>query len=319
MSKPPNASYPRAIFLMGPTASGKTNLALALHQALLVDLISVDSALIYRGMDIGTDKPSTKELLLSPHRLLNIRDPSETYSAAEFSRDALIEMKRITHSGRVPLLVGGSMFYYKALKDGLSPLPPSNPEVRQHIQDMAYQKGWNAVRHQLYCIDPISAQCIHINDTQRLSRALEVCLISGQRFSDLTKRSGQSLPYNISAFAVSPISRALLNQRIEKRVHNMLKLGFEYEVRQLFERGDLHAFMPSMRCVGYRQMWSYLSGIINYETMVCQTIYATRQLAKKQMTWLRNWRDNIYWFDSDQLDTAYKKILQICLTQDKKD
>ncbi|VFP86328.1 tRNA (adenosine(37)-N6)-dimethylallyltransferase MiaA [Candidatus Erwinia haradaeae] len=316
MSKQLNINYPRAIFLMGPTASGKTNLALALQKSLLVDLISVDSALIYRGMDIGTAKPSLEELLVSPHRLLNIRDPSETYSAAEFCRDALIEMDSITKSGRIPLLVGGTMFYYKALKDGLSPLPPSSPEVRQYIQDIAHTKGWNTVYRQLYYIDPTAAKYIHINDTQRLSRALEVFLISGQTFTDLTKRSGQSLAYNICTFAIAPISRDLMNQRIEKRVHDMLKLGFEYEVKKFFERGDLHAGMSSMRCVGYRQMWSYLSGKINYQNMVCQTIYATRRLAKNQMTWLRSWPDSVYWLDSDQFDDAYNKILQIILMQD---
>ncbi|VFP80559.1 tRNA (adenosine(37)-N6)-dimethylallyltransferase MiaA [Candidatus Erwinia haradaeae] len=316
MTKQLNINYPRAIFLMGPTASGKTNLALALQKTLLVDLISVDSALIYKGMDIGTSKPSLEERLLSPHRLLNIRDPSETYSAGEFCRDALIEMDSITKSGRIPLLVGGTMFYYKALKDGLSPLPPSNPEVRQYIQDIAHIKGWDAVHRQLYSIDPTAAKYIHANDTQRLSRALEVFLISGQTITGLTKKSGRSLPYNISEFAIAPISRDLINQRIEKRVHDMMKFGFEYEVKEFFERGDLHADMSSMRCVGYRQMWSYLSGKINYQNMVCQTIYATRRLAKNQMTWLRGWSDDVCWLDSDKFDCAYKKILQIILMQD---
>ncbi|WP_157993846.1 tRNA (adenosine(37)-N6)-dimethylallyltransferase MiaA [Candidatus Erwinia haradaeae] len=302
---------PQAIFLMGPTASGKTKLALALRKIALVDLISVDSALIYRGMDIGTAKPSIKEDMDLSHHLLDIRDPSESYSVAEFRCDALEAMEKISQKGYIPLLVGGSMLYYKILIDGLSPLPSSNPLIRQKIKNIAHKIGWRALHNKLCHIDPISGNRIHHNDTQRLSRALEVFFISGRTLSELTQAPKELLPYNISTFAVAPINRSLLNERIEKRFHHMLHLGFENEVRVLFERGDLNSNMSSIRCVGYYQMWSYLSGIIDYHTMIYQTICATRQLAKRQMTWLRNWKQDIYWLDSDNFDISSKKVLSI--------
>ncbi|VFP84360.1 tRNA dimethylallyltransferase [Candidatus Erwinia haradaeae] len=312
-----DASYPMAIFLMGPTASSKTKLALALRQMAPVDLISVDSALIYRGMDIGTAKPSMDKGSPISHHLLDIRDPSEVYSVAEFRRDAIEEMQNITQKGCIPLLVGGSMLYYKTLMDGLSPLPSSNPAVRQNIQITAKKIGWRALHDQLCHIDPVSAQRIHYNDSQRLSRALEVFFITGCTLTELIKTRREPLAYNISAFAVAPKDRLLLNQRIERRLSHMLQLGFEEEVRVLFKRGDLDSNMPSMRCVGYRQMWFYLSGIIDYPTMIYQTVCATRQLAKRQMTWLRNWEQEIHWLDSDNLDMALKTVLKVLNTQIK--
>ncbi|WP_168386356.1 tRNA (adenosine(37)-N6)-dimethylallyltransferase MiaA [Erwinia amylovora] len=310
MSEQCTAGLPKAIFLMGPTASGKTALAIALRQALPVELISVDSALIYRGMDIGTAKPSAQEQALAPHRLLDIRDPSEAYSAAEFRRDALAEMAEITRRGNIPLLVGGTMLYYKALLEGLSPLPSADPEVRQRIEQMAREAGWQALHRQLCDIDPVAAHRIHPNDPQRLSRALEVFFISGKTLTELIKTSGEALPYDVSQFAIAPASRELIHQRIEQRFHQMLASGFEAEARALFARGDLHTEMPSIRCVGYRQMWSYLSGEINYDDMIYRGVCATRQLAKRQMTWLRGWKD-VHWLDSEQPDAAYSRVLQV--------
>ena len=241
---------------MGPTASGKTALAIALRKVLPVELISVDSALIYRGMDIGTAKPDAAELSAAPHRLLDILDPAEAYSAADFRRDALAEMADIVAAGRIPLLVGGTMLYFKALLEGLSPLPSADPEVRARIEQQAAEQGWNALHQQLQEIDPVAAARIHPNDPQRLSRALEVFFISGKTLTELTQTSGDALPYKVHQFAIAPASRELLHQRIEQRFHQMLASGFEAEVRALFARGDLHTDMPSIRCVGYRQMWS---------------------------------------------------------------
>lgn len=296
-------------FLMGPTASGKTALAIALRKVLPVELISVDSALIYRGMDIGTAKPDAAELSAAPHRLLDILDPAEAYSAADFRRDALAAMADIVAAGRIPLLVGGTMLYFKALLEGLSPLPSADPEVRARIEQQAAEQGWNALHQQLQEIDPVAAARIHPNDPQRLSRALEV-FISGKTLTELTQTSGDALPYQVHQFAIAPASRELLHQRIEQRFHQMLASGFEAEVRALFARGDLHTDMPSIRCVGYRQMWSYLNGEIPYDEMVYRGVCATRQLAKRQVTWLRGW-EGVHWLDSEQPEQALNKVLQV--------
>lgn len=305
-----NLDQPPAIFIMGPTASGKTALSIALRQRLPVELVSVDSALIYRGMDIGTAKPSAAELALAPHRLIDIRDPAESYSAADFRKDALKEMADITAAGRIPLLVGGTMLYFKALLDGLSPLPSADPQVRQRIEQQAAELGWEVLHQQLAEIDPVAAARIHPNDPQRLSRALEVFFISGKTLTELTKISGETLPYRVHQFAIAPVSRELLHQRIELRFHQMLDAGFETEARALFDRGDLHTDMPAIRCVGYRQMWSYLSGEIDYDEMVYRGICATRQLAKRQMTWLRGW-GSVQWLDSDKPGEALDSVIQV--------
>ncbi|HDL8485208.1 TPA: tRNA (adenosine(37)-N6)-dimethylallyltransferase MiaA [Yersinia enterocolitica] len=305
-----NLDQPPAIFIMGPTASGKTALSIALIQRLPVELVSVDSALIYRGMDIGTAKPSAEEQALAPHRLIDIRDPAESYSAADFRKDALKEMADITAAGRIPLLVGGTMLYFKALLDGLSPLPSADPQVRQRIEQQAAELGWEALHQQLAEIDPVAAARIHPNDPQRLSRALEVFFISGKTLTELTKISGETLPYQVHQFAIAPVSRELLHQRIELRFHQMLDAGFETEARALFDRGDLHTDMPAIRCVGYRQMWSYLSGEIDYDEMVYRGICATRQLAKRQMTWLRGW-GSVQWLDSDKPGEALDSVIQV--------
>ncbi len=295
---------------MGPTASGKTALAIRLRQTLPVELISVDSALVYKGMDIGTAKPDAHELSQAPHRLLDIIDPAQAYSAADFRRDALKEMAEIVAAGRIPLLVGGTMLYFKALLEGLSPLPSADAAVRAEIERQAAEQGWDALHRKLQEIDPIAAQRIHPNDPQRLSRALEVFFISGKTLTELTQTSGEALPYQVHQFAIAPASRELLHQRIEQRFHQMLASGFEAEVRALFARGDLHTDMPSVRCVGYRQMWSYLAGEISYDEMVYRGICATRQLAKRQMTWLRGW-EGVHWLDSAAPEQAYSDVLQV--------
>ncbi|KID01858.2 tRNA (adenosine(37)-N6)-dimethylallyltransferase MiaA [Hafnia alvei] len=305
-----NNSLPPAIFIMGPTASGKTALAMSLRQRFPVELISVDSALIYRGMDIGTAKPTAEELAQAPHRLIDIRDPAESYSAADFRADALREMAAITAEGKIPLLVGGTMLYFKALLEGLSPLPAADPEVRAQIEKQAQELGWEALHRQLQQVDPVSAARIHPNDPQRLSRALEVFLISGKTLTELTKISGETLPYNVQQFAIAPATREQLHQRIALRFEQMMAAGFEAEARALFERGDLHTDLPSVRCVGYRQMWSYLEGEIGYDEMVYRGICATRQLAKRQMTWLRGW-ESVHWLDSDEPLQALESVAHV--------
>ncbi|MBB6116986.1 tRNA dimethylallyltransferase [Rahnella inusitata] len=303
-------SAPPAIFIMGPTASGKTALAMSLMKHLPVELISVDSALIYRGMDIGTAKPTAEELADAPHRLIDILDPTQAYSAADFRADALREMAEITARNKIPLLVGGTMLYFKALLEGLSPLPQADAAVRERIEKQAQEQGWNALHDQLSEIDPVAAMRIHPNDPQRLSRALEVFYISGKTLTELTKISGDTLPYRVHQFAIAPTRRELLHSRIEERFSQMLSNGFEDEVRTLLARGDLHTDLPSIRCVGYRQMWSYLSGEFDYDEMVYRGVCATRQLAKRQMTWLRGW-DNVEWLDSEKPDDALSRVIQV--------
>lgn len=298
------------IFLMGPTASGKTKLATQLHKILPVDIISVDSALVYRGMDIGTAKPTLDEQRITPHRLIDIRDPAEPYSAADFRHDALREIEEIINLGRIPLLVGGTMLYFKALLDGLSPLPPADQGIRKQIEQIASTQGWQIIHKKLCEVDPVAAQRIHPNDPQRLSRAYEVYLITGKSMTELTRERSDSLPYKVHQFAIAPNNRALLHKRIEERFHIMLTDGFEGEVKALFARKDLHESLPSIRCVGYRQMWAYISGNIDYDKMVYQGVCATRQLAKRQMTWLRGWPD-VTWLDSDNMDMSLKSIAQV--------
>ncbi|MBP9641938.1 MAG: tRNA (adenosine(37)-N6)-dimethylallyltransferase MiaA [Budvicia sp.] len=301
---------PTAIFLMGPTASGKTALASALYKHLPVDVISVDSALIYRGMDIGTAKPTAAELLDTPHRLIDIRDPAESYSAADFRADALKEMADIVAAGRIPLLVGGTMLYFKALLEGLSPLPPADSAVRERIEQDAERLGWGALHQQLLQIDPVAGARIHPNDPQRLSRALEVFYISGKTLTELTQVAGDALPYLVHQFAIAPSSRELLHQRIEDRFHQMVAAGFEDEVKSLMARGDLHPDLPAIRCVGYRQMWSYLNGDIGHDEMVYRGVCATRQLSKRQMTWLRGW-EGINWLNSEDLSHSLERVVGV--------
>ena len=300
---------PLAIFLMGPTASGKTDLAIQLRQQLPVEVISVDSALIYRGMDIGTAKPSKAELALAPHRLIDICDPAESYSAANFRTDALREMQEISAQGKIPLLVGGTMLYYKALLEGLSPLPSADEKVRSEIEAKAALIGWSGLHQELSKIDPISAQRINPNDSQRINRALEVFYLTGKTLTELTAQKGEALPYDILQFAIAPEQREVLHLRIEQRFHKMIELGFQQEVEKLYRRPDLNENLPSIRCVGYRQMWEYLRGDHDHDEMVFRGICATRQLAKRQITWLRGWTSPIQWLDSLQPAQALEKVL----------
>ena len=304
-----NPQKPLAIFLMGPTASGKTDLAIQLRQSLPVEVISVDSALIYRGMDIGTAKPSAAELALAPHRLIDIRDPAESYSAANFRHDALREMQEISAQGKIPLLVGGTMLYYKALLEGLSPLPSADETLRAKIEQRAKQIGWAGLHQELAKIDPVAAARINPNDSQRINRALEVFYLSGKSLTELTALKGEELPYQLLQFAIAPEQRDVLHQRIELRFHKMLELGFQQEVEKLYQRGDLHEDLPSIRCVGYRQMWEFLRGDYDYEEMVFRGICATRQLAKRQITWLRGWKSPLQWLDSLQPEQAKQQVL----------
>jgi len=314
---------PPAIFLMGPTASGKTDLALALADVLPCELISVDSALIYRGMDIGTAKPDRATLARYPHRLVDIRDPAESYSAAEFRADALAAMGEITARGRIPLLVGGTMLYYKTLLEGLADMPSADPAVRAELEAWAAAEGWEALHRELDRVDPESAARIHPNDPQRLTRALEVYRVSGLSMSEhrhLHRQAAQNsgpeapdasqFPYTVAQFAIAPEQRQVLHERIARRFHLMLEQGFVEEVEALRLRGDLHAGLPSIRAVGYRQVWDYLDGRLGREEMVERGIIATRQLAKRQFTWLRGWKD-LHWLDSlagDNLSRALKYL-----------
>ena len=301
---------PTAIFSMGPTASGKTDLAIRLRSQLPVEVISVDSALIYKGMDIGTAKPSKQELIRAPHRLIDILDPAESYSAMNFRDDALREMAQISAQGKIPLLVGGTMLYYKALLEGLSPLPSADERVRAEIERNAAQQGWAALHQELAKIDPISARRINPNDSQRINRALEVFYISGKTLTQLTAEKGEGLPYDVLQFAIAPQDRRLLHDRIERRFHRMIELGFQQEVEKLYARDDLHINLPSIRCVGYRQMWEYLQGNYGHDEMVFRGICATRQLAKRQITWLRGWQTPLRWLDSLQPKAAEESVLR---------
>ncbi|MCP3869461.1 MAG: tRNA (adenosine(37)-N6)-dimethylallyltransferase MiaA [Gammaproteobacteria bacterium] len=297
-----HTDLPGAIFLMGPTASGKTSLAIDLVRHLPCEIISVDSALVYRGMDIGTAKPDLEQLAIAPHRLIDICDPDDAYSAARFREDALTEMAAISAAGRIPLLVGGTMLYFRALQYGLSELPQANAELRSRLSAQADQRGWGELHRELAQLDPVAAQRIHINDPQRIQRALEVYYLTGQPISELQKRDGrQVLDYQVLKLVLSPRDRALLHTRIEARFLRMLELGFENEVRELLRVQPALARMPSMRLVGYRQMLSYIQGEFDEKTMIEKGIIATRQLAKRQLTWIRS-ESNSHWLDEAQGD-----------------
>jgi len=300
----------QVIFLMGPTASGKTALALELAKQLPLEIISVDSALIYRGMDIGTAKPTTAELAAVPHHLIDILDPLQAYSAADFRADALRLIAEIQQRGRLPVLVGGTMLYFKALLDGISPLPEADLQLRAELEARAAAVGWAALHAELAQVDPVSAARIHPNDPQRINRALEVYRLTGKSLTELTQTKGEPFPYEVSQFAIAPTERAELHRRIELRFEQMLAQGFEQEVALLKQRADLHPQLPAIRCVGYRQMWDYLDGLVSYDEMVYRGVAATRQLAKRQLTWLRSWSD-LCWLDSQ---SAVKENLQAVLS-----
>ena len=290
---------PPVIFLMGPTASGKTDLAIQLCKKLPCDIISVDSSQVYRSMDIGTAKPEPEVLRESPHRLIDICDPGEAYSVGEFLRDARREIDAISAAGRIPLLVGGTMLYFKALREGIADLPPANEKIRGEIEQQAADNGWPFVHALLAEVDPEGAAAIHPNHSQRISRALEVYRVSGLSLSQLIKQQlekGCGVPslendYRIVQLALIPTDRSALHQRIEQRFRAMLDAGFIDEVKALRLRGDLNTGLPSVRAVGYRQIWAHLDGECTYDEMLARGVAATRQLAKRQLTWLRGWTD----------------------------
>jgi tRNA dimethylallyltransferase len=285
-SRPP---LPPAILIMGPTASGKTAAAMALADHLPVELISVDSAQVFIDMDIGTAKPEQASLARYPHRLIDLISPEQSYSAARFRHDALVAMAEITAAGRIPVLVGGTMLYFRALLQGLAELPQADAALRTEIDAEAAQHGWPAMHAKLAKLDPLTAARLHATDSQRIQRALEVCLSSGQPMSELLAASEQQKPaYEFLQIALLPSDRAVLHQRIARRFDEMLLGGLAEEVAMLRRKYTLHAELPSMRCVGYRQIWEAQDGIIPSREMRDRGIFATRQLAKRQITWLTN-------------------------------
>lgn len=301
---------------MGPTASGKTDLAVALCQHLPCDIISVDSALVYRGMDIGSAKPDAATLAKAPHRLISFLDPAEPYSAAQFRQDALREIANIHANGRIPLLTGGTMLYFKVLLEGIADLPPANPDIRVSLMQEAREAGWPAMHAKLALVDPDTAARLHPNHSQRILRALEVYQQTGATLSYLQQQqTPEPLPFRPVQLALAPADRETLNQRITQRFEQMLANGLIEEVQALYQRGDLHADLPAIRAVGYRQTWDYLAGNLTEAELRETGIAATRQLAKRQLTWLRSWA-GLHWlhtqepFDLKTVTGAALKTLQ---------
>jgi len=285
-------SLPPAIFIIGPTASGKTGLAIKLMEHFPIEIISVDSALVYKDMDIGTAKPTADELQVAPHRLISFLDPSEAYSAADFRRDALREMAEVTAAGKIPVLVGGTMLYYRALEYGLAILPEADPELREKLSAEAEKIGWDGMHQKLSEVDPASAERLHPNDKQRIQRALEVFELTGKSLTqhqiEHQQEKDNALPYRLLKIALIPEEREWIRELADIRFRQMLKDGFIDEMKALHAREDLHIDLPSIRCVGYRQAWQYLEGELDYEEMIERAVIATRQLAKRQMTWMRS-------------------------------
>ncbi|XOV86043.1 MAG: tRNA (adenosine(37)-N6)-dimethylallyltransferase MiaA [Pseudomonadota bacterium] len=296
-----------AVCLLGPTASGKTELALELAARYPFEIVSVDSAMVYRGMDIGTAKPDPGILAQYPHHLIDIRDPAEAYSAAMFRSDALRIMQDIFSRGRIPLLTGGTMLYVKALRDGLADLPAADQAVRTRINDLANREGWPAVHRRLAEVDATTAARLSENDSSRLQRALEVFEISGTPISVLQAAGQQACPFPLLQLAIVPNDRAALHARIESRFTRMIQAGLVDEVKGLFERGDLSDSLPAIRAVGYRQVWQYLAGESGFDEMMVRGVVATRQLAKRQYTWLRSWPD-LHVIDEPDITAALKII-----------
>ena len=301
---------PKAIFLMGPTAAGKTDLAIELVESGRCEIISVDSAQVYRGMNIGAAKPDADTLRRAPHWLIDICDPAESYSAVRFRNDALTVMEAIRQRGKIPLLTGGTMLYFKTLVEPMAELPGGDATVRAELADTLSREGLSALVSELYQIDPVAHARIDLQNPQRVQRALEVFRLTGRPISsfwaegvhdgkgNLAAKAVDQFPFELLQYAVMPTDRKVLHERIAQRFHIMLEQGFEAEVRRLYERGDLHLDLPSMRSVGYRQMWQYFDGEFDYSTMIEKGIVATRQLAKRQLTWLRGW------MPMDVLDTT---------------
>lgn len=289
---------------MGPTASGKTGVAVELVRHLPVEIISVDSALVYRDLDIGTAKPDAATLSVAPHHLIDLIEPTQSYSAAQFRSDALRLMAEITARGNIPLLAGGTMLYFKALREGLNDLPQADPALRAELEERASRVGWPALHRELARLDPHTAARLDPADTQRIQRALEVCLLSGRPMSELlAEEKRDDLPYRLISVALVPSDRAVLHQRIAARFDLMLEQGLVAELRSLRTRYALTRDLPSMRCVGYRQAWQYIEGEIDFATLRDTGVFATRQLAKRQLTWLRG-MENVTDFDCLGADLA---------------
>ena len=290
MTRPVDTGEP-VLCLAGPTAAGKSAATLAIAARWPIEIVNVDSATIYSGMDIGTAKPGAAERAQVPQHLLDIRDPAQAYSAAEFRGDAIALIAQVRARGRIPLLAGGTMLYYKALRDGLDELPGADPAIRAELDARAALQGWPALHAELAERDPVTAARLAPNDSQRIQRALEICLLSGQPMSSLLGRRGESalVPVTLRMLTLEPSDRLALHARIAQRFDAMLEAGLADEVGTLRERADLHPGLPSIRCVGYRQMWAWLAGEISHDAAREQAIAATRQLAKRQLTWLRGW------------------------------
>lgn len=283
---------PPAVFLMGPTASGKTAAAISLSQIFPLEIISVDSALVYRDMNIGTAKPDAATLATAPHHLIDLIAPTEAYSAAQFRSDVLPLMADITARGRIPFLVGGTMLYFKALREGLSDMPQADASLRAAIDQDAAERGWPALHHDLAQVDPITAARLKSTDSQRIQRALEVVRLTGKPMSAAWAQGREpALPYRVLPLALMPVDRKILHERIAQRFDAMLQMGLLEELTELRKRYELHPELPSMRCVGYRQAWSFQQGDYSHDEMRDRGIFATRQLAKRQITWLRSMVD----------------------------
>ncbi len=311
MSNGINSALP-VIAIMGPTASGKTGLALDIAAKVDSEVISVDSALVYKGMDIGTAKPTQEERAGVVHHLIDIIDPAQSYSVSQFVNDTNALIGDILARGKVPILAGGTMMYFNALINGISPLPKSDEKIRDEITQQAQRLGWSKLHDELRGVDPISGERVHPNDPQRITRALEVYRSTGKTLTHWQQQEGEKCPYNIAQFAIAPADRAVLHERIATRFDLMLEQGFENEVVKLYERSDLHEDLPSIRSVGYRQMWQYLDGQLSYAEMRERGIIATRQLAKRQLTWLRGW-EQVTWLDTFANDNLTKITAKVTL------
>ncbi len=306
--------YPPAIFLMGPTASGKTDFAVQIALKLNAEIISVDSALVYKGMDIGTAKPTMEERKGIPHHLIDILDPAEVYSTGSFRKSALYLMEDVTQRGKIPLLVGGTMLYFNALFNGLAVLPEANLELRKKLNEELQKKGREAMHERLKMLDPESASRIHPNDPQRVQRALEVYELTGKPLTQIIRESqSEPIPYQQIKLIVAPKERKQLHEIIAKRFNLMVEQGLIEEVKSLFERDDLNEKLPAIRAVGYRQVWSYLQGEYDQEMMIEKGIIATRQLAKRQFTWLRRVKEALE-YTSFEPDLLEKALVDINLT-----
>lgn len=305
------ASVPPAVLIMGPTASGKTGLSLELARRFDCEIVSVDSAQVYRGMDIGSAKPDAQTRARVPHHLIDLLDPTQAYSAARFAVDALAAVADIRARGRIPLLVGGTMLYFRALTHGLSELPAADVRLRRRLEAQAGREGWPALHRRLAELDPVTAARLHPNDQQRIQRALEVIELSGRPMSELLAMGTAPLPPPFVKIVLNPPDRAQLHRRIALRFHQMMQAGFLDEVAALRGRGDLHPELPALRAVGYRQLWGHLDGRYGLEIAVEKGVAATRQFAKRQLTWLRSEKQDALWLDPDAPDLLVKSVAAV--------